>query len=353
MSFDKKNIPLYFGFFLVVIVVSQIGSKIGNYFDKQNDNDEYDLIRKYLLNDSPLVGYNKPKLWVHTKYERNSRFWKSFGSTSSYDLNQPYIHLCVKSIIENCGDSFDICLIDDESFSKLIPNFNTKIVNIAEPFRSNVREYAMALLLYSYGGMIVPNSFICMKNLKELYEKGTSQGKPFVLENINHGTDVIHNKKNGNKRMTFVPDTFFMGALKNDPSMRQLLEYLKSRNLDPHFSSVVHFFGSTSQWLVNQVNLNNFTLIGGEIIGTKSAKMKPILVEDLMEEQFLDLYSDYFGVYIPDQELLKRIKYQWFPVLSSQDVLKTTTVISKYLKASMVTNINIEQKIVKAQITSF
>lgn len=140
MNFEKKNIPLYLGFFLVVVVVSQIGSKVGEYFEKGKIDDEYDLIRKYLLNDSPLYAYNKPKLWIHTKYEKNSRFWTSFSSRSTYDLNQPYIHLTVKSIIDHCGDDFNICLIDDDSFTKLLPSFNTNIDTMVEPFKLFLQE---------------------------------------------------------------------------------------------------------------------------------------------------------------------------------------------------------------------
>ena len=101
----------------IVLVVNTFGNKIK---DAINPNNEDELIRKYLLNDSPLYGYNRPKLWIHTTYEYNSRKWKSFESRSSTDLNQPYIHLTIRSIVNQCGDDFNICLIDDDSFSQLI-----------------------------------------------------------------------------------------------------------------------------------------------------------------------------------------------------------------------------------------
>ena len=53
-------------------------------------------------------GDNKPKLWIHSKYVRNSRVWKSFRSRSSLDLNQPYIHLTIKSIIYHCGNEYSV-----------------------------------------------------------------------------------------------------------------------------------------------------------------------------------------------------------------------------------------------------
>ena len=38
------------------------------------------MIKLYLLNDSPLYGQNKPKIWIHSKYELNARKWRDFQS---------------------------------------------------------------------------------------------------------------------------------------------------------------------------------------------------------------------------------------------------------------------------------
>jgi hypothetical protein len=60
---------------IVIMVISYVGTLYKQSFETMN-NDEYELIRKYLLNDSPLYGFNKPKLWIHTKYEYNARDWE-------------------------------------------------------------------------------------------------------------------------------------------------------------------------------------------------------------------------------------------------------------------------------------
>ena len=91
----SSNNTNYLLAFSVIAIVSYIGMHMKQAF---TTNDEYDLIRKYLLNDSPLYGFNKPKLWIHSKYEVNSRHWKSFQSRTSTDLNQPYLHLTIKTI---------------------------------------------------------------------------------------------------------------------------------------------------------------------------------------------------------------------------------------------------------------
>ena len=96
--FNSKNIGTYIVTIGIVLVVSYFANGMKKPFESNN---EYDIIRKYLLNDSPLYGFNRPKIWIHTKYEINSRKWKDFYSRNSTDLNQPYIHLTIKTIINH------------------------------------------------------------------------------------------------------------------------------------------------------------------------------------------------------------------------------------------------------------
>jgi hypothetical protein len=323
--------------FGVVAVTSYIATK---YKSTADPNDEYDLIKKYLLNDSPLYGFNRPKLWIHSKYEMNARKWKDFYSRNSTDLNQPYLHLTIKTIINHCGDDFNICLIDDESFSKLIPSWDIDLVNMAEPMKAHMRELAMSQILYYYGGMIVPNSFVCIKNLKGLYNEGIRNNKPFVTEYINRSINLLRQKQ----KMLFTPNTFFMGANKNDPTIKILIEYLKRRNQSPHFTSEPDFVGDTSTMLIDFIQSDQMTLIRGQMIGVKTRKDKQVLIEDLMEENYLDLSEDLYGIYIPADEILNRPKYQWFAVLSEDEILHSNIIIAKYLKSSVVNSTNIYTK---------
>ena len=73
----------------ILLLASYFGTQIKEKMNLDNtDNEEHDLIKKYILNDSPLYGYKKPKLWIHSKYEINSRNWNSFQSRNNTDLNQ-------------------------------------------------------------------------------------------------------------------------------------------------------------------------------------------------------------------------------------------------------------------------
>jgi len=314
----------------VIASVGYIGNKIIAKIDTKHQ-DEYDLIKKYLLNDSPLYGYNKPKIWIHSKYEVNARQWKDFYSRNSTDLNQPYLHLTIQSIINHCGNDFHICLIDDETFSKLIPTWDIDIVNMPEPVKSNIRELGLAQLVYYYGGMVVPNSFLCCQNLLGLYSNGISNMQPFACENINRTQEFTQTHK-----AIFTPDAYFYGAPKNNCTIKEYIEMLKVRCMNPHFTAEYEFRGQTQRLFQRFILNQKMNLIGGELVGVKNDKRKPILVDDLLGEGFLVLSPNAYGIYIPEEDILNRTKFQWFAAMTTEQVLNTNTILSKYIRASMV-----------------
>lgn len=343
------DVKKYVYMLAILLVVTYFANKLKQRFFDNEQDEEYALIRKYLLNESPLNGYNKPKLWIHTKYEINSRKWKSFYSRNSTDLNEPYIHLTIRTIVNQCGNDFQICLISDETFSKLIPSWDIDILTLAEPFKSKMRELGLAQLIYIYGGLIIPNSFVCNKNLIEMFNTGTDDGKkPFVCEAINRTTNLQKEKR----KMLFVPDMYFMGAKRKDPIVKELVDYLIDRNKKPHFTREHEFLGETSQWLLQKIDERKIILLGGEIVGVKTNKRKTILLEDLMEEDFLDLHPNCYGVFIPNDEVLSRTKYNWFASLSGEEILNSNIIISKLIKISMIDNNPVDNTNNTALLTS-
>ena len=187
-------------------------------------------------------------------------------------------------------------------------------------------------LIYYYGGMVVPNSFVCIKKLKQFYDKAIYNNKPFVCEGINRSSNLLKQKQ----KMLFIPDLYFMGAPKNNSVILELVEYLKIRNKNPHFSSDNEFLGDSSNWCLEAINSGKMELIGGEIIGIKTEERKTILLEDLMEEDYLKLHNNAVGVYIPADEILNRPKYQWFAVMPSDQLMKTNMIITKYLMNAII-----------------
>jgi hypothetical protein len=324
MVFSTKNIHYYLLSIGVIFTASYFANKMKQPFET---NDEYEMIRNYVLNDSPLYGYNRPKLWIHSKYQINSRKWKSFGSRTSSDLNQPYLHLVIQSIIDKCGDDFHICLIDDESFSKLIPSWDVDISNMGEPHKQLFREMAMMEILYNYGGMIVPNSFLCTKNLKPLYDQEMLNNKPFVCENVNKSVDLMQHKN----PPVFSASTYFMGSPKNDAGISSIVSYMKNRNARAHFTDEYQFKNDVATYLRTMKENNEISILDGAMVGVKTSKGKPIILDHLMEQQPLDLVPACVGLYIPSDELLNRTKYQWFVALSEDEVLETDNALADML----------------------
>lgn len=328
-SIDSKRIPLYFCIFIVIMVLNTLGKKFSDSQNRLKSKDEYELIRKYLLNDSSF-GDNKPKLWVHSKYNNHAGVWKSKLPSPS-ELEHPYIDLIVKTIVDHCHDDFNICLIDDDSFSKLIPNWVHNINTLPDPHKTYCREFGMATLLYIYGGIIVPNSFLCFKSLKSVYEKGISNSKPFVGEFVNHKEILFSN----NKRESFIPDTKFIGAKKGDIVINQLVEYYNEK-INKHFSSESEFQGQINAHLSKLVKFDRVNLVDGKHIGTKNLKNKPIILDDLMDDNILPIQiTDCLGIYIPHDELMRRTKHQWLTISTTSEVLKSKTAISRFLNASL------------------
>jgi hypothetical protein len=72
-------------------------------------------------------------------------------------------------------------------------------------------------------------------------------------------------------------------------------------------------------------------LVDGKEIGVKNMDNNPIMIEELLQQNFIQLYPQAYGILIDDKEILKRRKYEWFARLSEKQVLMADTIISKYL----------------------
>lgn len=344
--FDRKNVKHYLLAISLLLVATYIGNSYKNYVNKDTTNYEYDMIKEYLLNDSPLYGMNKPKLWIHSKYEINSRKWLDFQSRNTTNLNQPYLHITIQSIINHCSDDFHICLIDDKTFSKLLPGWDIDLPNVADPMKSDLRDIALLKLIYTYGGMIVPDSFLCCKNLINTYNNGIENDLPFMSEIINKTYNYSDPLK-----PTFIPDIHFMGSNKKNPIIELIINFHKNEN-NGHFTSEFKFTGNKNRTYMDFIEKNKMNLINGKTIGVKSLDNKPILIEDLLEDKFLDLCPSNVGILIPKDELLIRQKYNWFVYLTKEEIYNIDTAITRYIKESEVNSLNLHKNKYISSITS-
>jgi hypothetical protein len=285
------------------------------------------------LTESDLAKSKKPILWIHVKYEYNSREWISFGSRSSFNLNQPYMYLTVKSIITQCKDTFNICIIDDNSFTKLIPGWKVNTNIISNPVSDYIRSLGIANLLYIYGGILVPPSFLCLRNLIDLYDTGLNKSDMFVCENIDRNiTSATHE---------FYPDISFMGSKKKCSILKDLIDFMQ-RIISSDYTAQSEFLGDFNRWCNTRITNNQITLIPGKMIGIKTLEDTPILVDNLLSSNYIDFYPKMYGIYIPADEILNRNYYSWFARLSSKQVLQSNTIIGKYILLANAPDVKIE-----------
>jgi hypothetical protein len=298
---------------------------------EHNDKvDDLNIIKKYLLNEDEsltidqLSSIKKPILWVHIKYEKNSRVWESFGSRNSKELNQDYLYLTLRSIINKCGDYFHIVLFDDDSFCKLL-DWNVDFNKLDGVQRDNMRKLGLVKVLCKYGGLYLEPSFIVFKSLKPLYEKVISSGKMSVAEFLNKSSD--------SHMMHLMPSTNLLGCVKNCKLMNELKNYLEIL-ISKDYTNESIFEGNISKWLFNKTQLNEINYIDGKFIGTKDMKNKPIEFDRLMSSTYLELNDNVYSLYIPQNDMLIRKNYNWFVRLNTKEVLESKTNIGKYLLLS-------------------
>jgi hypothetical protein len=316
----------YILLFVIVIILSMLLQRYYEKKERLETKDRYISIRNYLLNETSLGKNKKPLLWIHIPYEYNSRNWLDFNSRKSLELNQPYLYLTVQSIIEKCDDDFNICLIDDAAFSKIIPNWEINMKLISDPILTYMRQLAMVKLIHIYGGMIVPISFACFKNLDEMYKKGTRNDKVFLCETINDNiTSTSYN---------VYPNIQFMGANKNNAMIEELINFME-RTVSKDNTDQLNFAGEFNRWCNTRVYNNKINLIDGKEIGIKNMDDEIILVDNLLNSDYVSFYENMFGILIPSKMILKRKKYEWFARLSAEQVLQSDTILSKHILVSL------------------
>jgi hypothetical protein len=70
-------------------------------------------------------------------------------------------------------------------------------------------------------------------------------------------------------------------------------------------------------------------------VGVKAADNKPIKLEDLMSNNYLNLYTAAYGIWIPADEILNRRQFEWFARLSEKQVLHSDTIIGNYILVNL------------------
>lgn len=296
---------------IVIIVVALVA----NYFYRQFKNSEekfdtdenYKYVADYLVNDQ--MENLKPILWVHCPSGLNARNWESFYSRSSTKLNMPYMYVTMKSIYDKCADSFNICLINDDSFSRLVPQWSVDLETMPSPVKDHYRQLGLTSLLFLYGGLLVPASTLCLKDLVYLYQDNMEEGA-FVVEHYADG---------------FSPNPLFMGCRRRSETMKAFMKF-QSELFKNDKTNTADFKDLIGQWATRM------RVVDGVNVGVKTAEGKPVLIQDLLGTTPVPFYQDALAIQIP--EVVNRPKFSWFCRMSPEQILESNMVIANYILAS-------------------
>jgi len=302
----------YLTTFVILTVLGVLYERYRIKYQPDEELSKYDLIKKYLLNGTHSLG-GKPILWIHDTHDVNARNWSSFYSRNNIKLNQPYLLSCLEAIVKQCGQSFNICLIDDNSFSRLIPNWDISIRKLAEPIRSHVRTLAMAKLLYTFGGMTIPNSMIVIKDLMPLYARGISGTGCFVGE-IAPTSEVATYTK-------MMPNHTILGCVRECPTIKEYIGYLEVLN-SRDYTSEIDFCGDVNRYLYGLTARRRLNKINGCLFGVQDTSGNAVNIDRLLGSTYVDFDPKIYGVYLPQRQILDRTRYGWF-ARSSQEQLRT------------------------------
>ena len=267
-------------------------------------------INTFFFSDSYLKQSKNRKIWVHIPFEKNSRRWVNFGSRTSTDLNLAYMTLCIKSIIDNCGETYDIFIIDDTNFSNILDE-DIDVNKLSGALKEKYRELCMLKILYKYGGVILPPSLFLKKNIKSIDNPNV-----WYVSETSNTFNVSY--------MPVYPSQVLMGSNKKNDQLIEYIEYYSEK--------IKSDFGEESLHFSNYLKKNKVVCLDGKIIGVRDNKDKPITLEDLMENKKIHLHKDHVGLYIPHKELSKRNNYNWFCSLNANQVLECNIFISHYMR---------------------
>lgn len=304
----------------LLLAVSVAYEKFKLYSQQDEQIRNYEIVKKYLVSESSLAKSKLPILWIHNDYNVNARNWSSFFSRNTVDLNQPYVLLTIKSIIDKCGGSFNVCLIDDDSFTNIIPGWNVDMSRAAEPIRSKMRDLALARILKCYGGLIVPPSFLCTKNLIGAYKKMTANGCLMTASMVNTNITSAH--------VDYMLSNKMLGCQKNCPLIDQYIQYLEHL-VSTDYTSESVFEGNADRWLL--IPRSGINVINPELTGSCDVDGNVVNIDRLIGNSYIDFSPAALGVYLPQQDILKRTDYQWFANLSARQAIESDTVMGKLL----------------------
>jgi hypothetical protein len=181
--------------------------------------------------------------------------------------------LTIKSIVERCKDSFNVFLVDDDCFRKLVPGWKIDMDLVPSPLRERYRQFGLTSLLYHYGGLLVPPSTLCLEDLHPLYTLATATKDAFAVQ-----TSVEF------------PDPRFCGAKKKSDLIRKFRDH-QAFLLQTDQSGASDFSKQSSQWCQTHMQV----VCGGRV-GAKKTCGSNVDLADLTSKNPIPFHDNLVAI---------------------------------------------------------
>ena len=326
----RMNYGQYFAGLAVLVGLSVLYERM-DLADRRSDSDNhYSIVRKFLVErgEGEKLDLSKPFLWIHLEDRVNARWWRSFGSRNNRCLSQPYQYLTMKSIIDRCARDFSICIIEDDSFSELLPNWGVDLSQVAEPVRDHMRELGMAELLFSYGGLRLPSSFLAFRSCLPIFLAAASA--PGGLAMGDGASESGGGPPAAGARNTSWPRSRIMASIPQGAAIRSYCDMLTLLNTTD-LTAQPDFLGASSQWGEAARRGGGAIAVSAALLGGKDRAGDLVGIERLLGSSYVDLEDAALGIDVPAEEMLRRTAYQWFARLSAKQALESDTCLGKFL----------------------
>jgi hypothetical protein len=258
----------------------------------------------------------KKNIFIFNPTHVNARHWYSWGSRNSNELNEPYKLLCMQSVIKNMGNIYNVVIINDDSFEKLIPNWKIDMNKYSGVVKSQLQTLGLLKIIYLYGGLMLPSSFLCFKNLEELLNI-----KEFFVSNLQNNS-ILPSE-------TCVSLKIF-GAQRNNSQLKEFINEFSILNSNDYTDDIT-FNGKVKKILYKMILSNSIKELPPKTFGVVDANCKLVTTKDLLSEKKVSFSNSCLGLYINDKEILDRYSYQWFARMSAEQILTSNLEISKLM----------------------
>ncbi len=89
------------------------------------------------------------------------------------------------------------------------------------------------------------------------------------------------------------------------------------------------------KWLTQESAQGNLTSIPPQVSGVVDTLGQPVTADRLMADRFIPIASSACGVLVPEEAILKRKQYGWFPMIEAADAVQVESNLGERLLLSL------------------